>query len=559
MDSVKLELLRKLKANNASLNNTYGPLLRAYEELFETVVYLKLKSVKHASDKHNGPNSANDSSIPSTNVIATLEKKLSELQAELTDLYKRRSENAQNLIDANRKIEVKDGELTILRRKLEEAEGKVSCLTKTNGALKDQLITLEETNNCLRDEYLVMQTSHNLLETKLKDSLEENQKICSKYLEMKLKEADIMNMENTWQQKIREVNLRSQLAEATKEHVNAPAGVATESLPQVLRKNSEAAEQILRHKSAPISRQVIASVPNRCEYRFEAHDGEVNAVKWSPTGKYLASGGADRRIKLWTFDEEKPVCSSKLDGCNLAVTCLDFDPDEAYVACGSNDFAVRLWTLATQRSLVVFSGHSNKVYATRFAGSTGRLVSGSHDRTVKVWDMRTRCCSKTFFAGSICYDLVTCQAGPSASIISGHHDRKLRFWDTRSDKNVSEVLFAGRIASLDLSKDGNYLLCCTRDEQLHNYDLRANRILKSYSDEHFKTGLDYTQCCFSPDRQFCAAGSLDGSIFVWNVETGSLETCLDKKHETTVVAVHWHPNGQILASCDRHKILCVWS
>jgi len=51
------------------------------------------------------------------------------------------------------------------------------------------------------------------------------------------------------------------------------------------------------------------------------------------------------------------------------------------------------------------------------------------------------------------------------------------------------------------------------------------------SDEHFKTGLDYTQCCFSPDRQFCSAGSHDGAVFVWNVDTGKVEACLEKKHE----------------------------
>ena len=31
----------------------------------------------------------------------------------------------------------------------------------------------------------------------------------------------------------------------------------------------------------------------------EAHDGEVNAVKWHPVARLVASGGADRKVKLW--------------------------------------------------------------------------------------------------------------------------------------------------------------------------------------------------------------------------------------------------------------------
>lgn len=31
----------------------------------------------------------------------------------------------------------------------------------------------------------------------------------------------------------------------------------------------------------------------------EAHDGEVNAVRWSPIERLVATGGADRKVKLW--------------------------------------------------------------------------------------------------------------------------------------------------------------------------------------------------------------------------------------------------------------------
>ena len=49
------------------------------------------------------------------------------------------------------------------------------------------------------------------------------------------------------------------------------------------------------------------------------------------------------------------------------------------------------------------------------------MVSGSHDRTLKVWDLRSKACIGTKFAGSSCNDIVTADQ----VIISGHFDKKV--------------------------------------------------------------------------------------------------------------------------------------
>ena len=67
------------------------------------------------------------------------------------------------------------------------------------------------------------------------------------------------------------------------------------------------------------------------------------------------------------------------------------------------------------------AGHSGKVLSAKFMGDTSRVVSGSHDRTLKVWDLRSKACVVTKFAMSSCNDLVTA----SQVIISGHFDKKV--------------------------------------------------------------------------------------------------------------------------------------
>lgn len=102
-----------------------------------------------------------------------------------------------------------------------------------------------------------------------------------------------------------------------------------------------------------------------------------------------------------------------------------------------------------------FTGHSAKVMCAKFVGESQKVVTGSHDRTLKIWDLRSKSCIETKFAGSSCNDLVTTD---SSTIVSGHFDKKIRFWDTRtSDSSSNDILLQGKVTSLDLSKGKKFI------------------------------------------------------------------------------------------------------
>nr|XP_029732560.1 autophagy-related protein 16-like [Aedes albopictus] len=195
------------------------------------------------------------------------------------------------------------------------------------------------------------------------------------------------------------------------------------------------------------------------------------------------------------------------------------------------------------------------------------LVTGSHDRTLKIWDLKNRSCTETKFAGSSCNDLVTTD---SFSIISGHFDKKIRFWDTRTaDCTANDIPLQGKITSLDLSKDGKFLLCCVRDDTINLLDLRQNKIVRTFRHDLYKVGCDWARVSFNPTCQRIAAGAADGSVYIWNVN-GPLETVLkDPKSDrdwffhsgsgAAVTAVSWHPFSSVLASVDRAKKCTIWS
>lgn len=44
-------------------------------------------------------------------------------------------------------------------------------------------------------------------------------------------------------------------------------------------------------------------LPNGVQMKFDAHDGEVNAVVWSPIERIVVTGGADRKVKIWNVSK----------------------------------------------------------------------------------------------------------------------------------------------------------------------------------------------------------------------------------------------------------------
>lgn len=162
--------------------------------------------------------------------------------------------------------------------------------------------------------------------------------------------------------------------------------------------------------------------------------------------------------------------------------------------------------------------------AAKFLGDPFRVVTGSYDGTLKIWDLKSKACIETKFAGSRCNDLVKTD-GSGTTIISGHVDKKIRFWDTHTHSSIHDIELQGKITSLDLSKDCQYLICCVRDNTIKLIDLRQNQIITSFSDDNFKVSCDTARIAFNPDGSRIAAGSSDGSIFIWST-SGRLETTL---------------------------------
>jgi hypothetical protein len=94
---------------------------------------------------------------------------------------------------------------------------------------------------------------------------------------------------------------------------------------------------------------------------------------------------------------------------------------------GSYDDTLRLWDVNTGDCLRTFEGHTNAVTSVNLSGDGRYVLSGSDDKTLRLWDVETGECLRTFegHTGNV---TSVCLSSDSCYALSGSYDKTIRLW-----------------------------------------------------------------------------------------------------------------------------------
>jgi len=555
-------VLSQLRARNRRESEPFRLLVTSHQRLTERASALssenlQLKYITESLREAGGGAGAAGASRASETAqaaISALEKKLLTRQEELTELHKSKGENAQLIIDQTSQLKVMQASLDAGEGHLKQARCELKEAQFLIDQLANQVQELQFTNQLLKDEHQASLLAWNSKEKELLEVQKENGALVKQIMEFKERDVALMNRENDLFLEQQRERIRLQLAEAAAE----PKQVQTASNAAARRRSAVVGADTMDSAICTVVR-----VPNRAYLRFEAHEGEINSVKWSPHGLNVATGGSDRKIKLWDVSKEVNTLCSTLRGSNGSIMSIDYDSAGTLLLAASyGDFACRVWSTDDLKLRHTFTGHNKEVMSAKFIEDSKKFVSASHDRTLRIWDLRSKACISTKFAGSMCNDVV-CLG--DTTIISGHFDSSLKFWDTRSGNTpTAEIKLAGKVTSLDVSKSGCYVLACARNNAVYLHDVRMAKTsvpVSSFVADGFQVGCDWARASFSPDSEYVSVGSSDGSVYIWSISTpDKVEKVLQTGgHEAPVVSVAWQPAGNGLTTCDKNKTVVVWA
>jgi len=211
-----------------------------------------------------------------------------------------------------------------------------------------------------------------------------------------------------------------------------------------------------------------------------------------------------------------------------------------------------LWDVQENAGRTVLAAHTDSVLAACFSPDGRRLVSGSADRTVRVWDVETGKVLATFPHDEI----VGCVAlNREGLLATAAHDAAVRLWDLSSGvpKGAIRNLDA-RLNSMCFSPDGKRLFTATHDGTVQSWDASSQRSIRTFAHQ-----LELvSSVSVSPDGKLLAAGGkVSHSILLWDTETGLPLEALTG-HESPVRCVQFSASGRLLASASDDQSVRLW-
>ncbi|XP_011315224.1 WD repeat-containing protein 47 isoform X3 [Fopius arisanus] len=264
--------------------------------------------------------------------------------------------------------------------------------------------------------------------------------------------------------------------------------------------------------------------------RTKHHKGSIYCLAWTPDGQLMATGSNDKTVKLMRFNAD----TSNLEGQEVELTMHDgtvrdlcfledtSNKSSLLISGGAGDCKIYVTDCATGTPFQALSGHSGHVL-TLYNWGGAMFVSGSQDKTVRFWDLRTRGC----------VNMVTPATVPGSRVGSP-------------------------VAAICVDPSGRLLVSGHEDSSCVLFDIRGGRTVQCFKPH----AADIRSIRFSPSAYYLLTAGYDNKLVLTDLQrdlTMPLPSVVVAQHQDKVISGRWHPTEFSFLSTSADKTATLWA
>ena len=538
----KDQLKRKITESLDRLNQSslvFDDMINDYNTLYQK--YISIQIMAEQNQRLNSIQLSKVSENVSRMDQAELEKAYNTLQEEF---LKAKNSKEETLVNLTKNLQT----IMDLKSKLESNNKKIMALSTENAALKSQNMALDKRNKELNDiaqskekENIELKKSKQRLETEHKKLLDNTGKML---MEIELLRNKVLELqENT----INKMNNYNELMESAKQKQMAADMYFQEKSQQFKETNKDNT-----NLNEMFSNAEDVKIPNKLRYKQKVHNKGITSINFNNFGSSYVTTGSDYIVRV--YDAAKNTETNVFSGFSSSVTEACFDHTEQLLFAGSLDKSAKLWALKNNKLLNTFTGHIDYINCVKSFNAQQHGLTGSSDRTIREWDFNTKNMVRKFNCISACHALAI--APDDSFILSGHLDGTIKMWASNDKPEKVFDSHEDKVIDIKMIKS-DLILSMGKDETIRLFDLRKEQSIYTINESKIPQYCE-SSIAISPDKKYFAVGSTKGTIYIVNLNDGTVESTINNKASAPILGLCWRPyNSQIYVG-DSQGYLSIW-